>query len=82
MRPHELALVAPDWEAYTAWIEGNDHAKDVLGEHPVAGEGFVAGAGDCAPHVPQCRLSGGFTAPNEACPVTAFVKAVFVLPVG
>lgn len=32
IRPAELALVAPDWEVYSAWIEGNDHAKEVLGE--------------------------------------------------
>jgi hypothetical protein len=32
LRPHELALIGPDWERYTAWIEGNDNAKKVLGE--------------------------------------------------
>jgi len=31
IRPHELALVAPDWEVFTAWIEGNDKARDALG---------------------------------------------------
>jgi hypothetical protein len=32
LRPHELALIGPDWERYTAWIEGNENAKKVLGE--------------------------------------------------
>lgn len=31
LRPHELAMVGPDWESYTAWIEGNANAKQVLG---------------------------------------------------
>lgn len=34
LRPHELALVAPDWESYTAWIEANKKARDALGERP------------------------------------------------
>lgn len=33
LRPHELALIGPDWERYTAWIEGNENAKKVLGEY-------------------------------------------------
>jgi hypothetical protein len=32
IRPHELALVAPDWEKYSAWIEDNEHARNVFGE--------------------------------------------------
>lgn len=31
LRPHELAMVGPDWESYTAWIEGNANAKQKLG---------------------------------------------------
>uniref|UniRef100_A0A383WBI5 Hydroxyproline O-arabinosyltransferase-like domain-containing protein n=1 Tax=Tetradesmus obliquus TaxID=3088 RepID=A0A383WBI5_TETOB len=31
LRPHELALVAPDWETYSAWIEGNEHARNAFG---------------------------------------------------
>ena len=37
LRPHELAMVAADWEQYTAWIESNDDAKKVLGELTVPG---------------------------------------------
>lgn len=33
LRPHELAMIGPDWETYTAWIEGNENAKKVLGAH-------------------------------------------------
>lgn len=32
LRPHELAMIGPDWETYTAWIEGNANAKQVLGK--------------------------------------------------
>jgi hypothetical protein len=32
LRPRELALVAPDWETYSAWIENNKQAADALGE--------------------------------------------------
>jgi hypothetical protein len=32
IRPAELALVAPDWETYSAWIEDNEHARNVFGE--------------------------------------------------
>jgi hypothetical protein len=31
LRAHELAVIGPDWETYTAWIESNDNAKNVLG---------------------------------------------------
>ncbi|KAF8072854.1 HPAT1 [Scenedesmus sp. PABB004] len=31
LRPGELARVAPDWETYSAWIEGNANARSVLG---------------------------------------------------
>eukprot|EP00879_Flechtneria_rotunda_P014651 GHRR01015310.1.p1 GENE.GHRR01015310.1~~GHRR01015310.1.p1 ORF type:complete len:332 (+),score=80.08 GHRR01015310.1:805-1800(+) len=31
LRPHELAMVAPDWEIYSAWIENNEQARNVLG---------------------------------------------------
>lgn len=43
LRPHELAKIGPDWESYTAWIESNDNAKQVLGEW----RGFGGGAEEC-----------------------------------
>lgn len=36
IRPHELALVAPDWEVYSAWIEGNELAKKAFGKYQMS----------------------------------------------
>ncbi|GBF92072.1 hypothetical protein Rsub_04419 [Raphidocelis subcapitata] len=30
IRPHEMAVAAPDWEVYSAWIEGNKRARTNL----------------------------------------------------